>query len=65
MSKIAKIEPMSSISLTIKATNGDKYAVESNKAGTVAELKQALEAKSSIAASLQRLIYKGKSSWTT
>jgi hypothetical protein len=48
-----------SIALTIKATNGDKYAVEVTKAGTVAELKQALEAKSSIAASLQRLIYKG------
>ena len=50
---------MASISVLVKATNGDKHQIATEKSATVAEFKEAVAAKAAIPASSQRLIYKG------
>ncbi len=54
---------MASITVSVKATNGDKHAVGTDKSATVAEFKEAVAAKAGVAAGQQRLIYKGMASW--
>ncbi len=48
------------INLVIRLSNADKVVVETDKNGTVLELKQVIEAKLNVAAAQQRLIYKGR-----
>lgn len=52
---------MASITVSVKATNGDKHAVETEKGATVLEFKEAVASKAGVAAGQQRLIYKGAS----
>jgi hypothetical protein len=48
-----------SITIHVKATNGDKHAVGTEKTALVSEFKDAIAEKTSIPANQQRLIYKG------
>ena len=47
------------IALNIKCTNGDKFAVTSEKGHSVGDLKQQLETVCQVPVAQQRLIYKG------
>ena len=45
--------------VNIKCTNGDKFAISTQKSGTVLDLKNAVEVSATIPAAQQRLIFKG------